>query len=273
MNRWCQPHRARRHAVQRSFDRLTRVDLLAVRRWFMAEGFDGLLVEALGPPRGKLLAACGMPAPPCAEWLKRWAATIVELERVQRRPASVLDWFLDQTFLQVAHEVRRAAGPSTLRTIERALADRGAERDELAIDAVFTATVVAAIDAAENCDAGRPIESWLCGIAVNVVRGAARVERGALTLPRADVDPDNVGRGVAAQLDHDDELEWLSERALRGQAQRAGEAVVVAHVLDGDRPAAEVAAELGVSLARLYKRATAARTRLREAAMELRSTR
>ena len=52
MNRWCQSHRARRHVVQRSFERLERVDLLAVRRWFIAQGFDGLLVEALGPPRG-----------------------------------------------------------------------------------------------------------------------------------------------------------------------------------------------------------------------------
>ena len=61
--------------------------------------------------------------------------------------------------------------------------------------------------------------------------------------------------------------------ALRAFAHRAGESIVVAHVLDGDRPAVAVATELGVSLARLYKRATAARSRLLDAALELRSRR
>ena len=281
MNDWSHDHRTRRHAVQRSFEALVRRDSAALARWRDESGLSDMLLSSFDPPRGAFLRAVlgagDQPADelPVDELFARWTALFAERVQQGWLPAYVLDWWLERPGSWMTGEVRVRFGSGMVKSLQAGYSRVArSTADPLALDAMFTAAVLASVDACHNYDPQQPVGSWLGGVAYNTGRELARVEsqRGG-RLPLADVDPDKVPRrgfDGAALVDATDEQEWLVARALN-EGRLPGESVIVASLLDGDRSAESIGEELSISVKRVYKRTAAARSRLREALARLSS--
>lgn len=270
MNRWSQSHRLLRHTVQSRFAGLACHDGLTLAAWRDAAGITAMLDEAFQEPRQAFLAAvCGSKGIEHQRLIHGW--TVQFAERVQQgwAPASVLDWWLDRPGVWMEREVRTRFGAGIVKSLRAGYFGVGGQApDGLALDAMFTNAVVAALDACAGYDSHQPVAGWIRGVAYHTGRKCARVEeQRSMRLPRADVDPDSVPIQRAETLslvDMADEESWVVACALRG-ATLPGESVIVASILDGERSAESVGRELSVSVKRVYKRTAAARARLREA--------
>ncbi len=270
MNRWSQSHRLRRHAIQSSFVALERRDAHALSAWRDATGITAMLGEAFGGPRRPFLAAMMAPRPlQVPVLIHGWTVRLAERVQQGWAPDSVLDWWLDRPGVWMEREVRTRFGAGMVKSLRSGCRCVGRQvPDALALDAMFTGAVMAALDACEGYDPSQPVAGWIRGVAYHTGREWARVEeRRSLQLPRADIDPDAVPVHRAegeVLVDMADETSWVVAAALRGSTL-PGESVIVASILEGQRSAESVGRELSLSVKRVYKRTAAARARLREA--------
>ncbi|QDV05845.1 hypothetical protein Poly30_13480 [Planctomycetes bacterium Poly30] len=271
MHAWSQPHRLRRHDVQRQFEALERLDVVAVARWRDESGVTAMLRGAFTGARAAFLAAAtDGAAPGCDALIARWTTLFAERAQGEWQPGFALDWWLDRVGVWLEGEVRQRHGAAISRSLVSAhRRQTGAAPDRLALDAMFAAAVAAAVDGCERYESSEPLGPWLAGVAYVVAREYARVEeRRALALPRADVELDAVAarRVDAVSRFEDAEVrDWLVQRALRGVTLR-GEHAIVVNLLDGgERSAESLGEELSISVKRVYKRTAAARVRLRDA--------
>ncbi len=280
MNDWSHDYRVRRHAVQRSFEALERRDAPALARWRDECGLSAMVESSFDSPRDAFLrAVIGAEELPVQRLMGEWTVRFAERVSQGWLPRYVLDWWLDRPGAWITGEVRVRFGAGMVKSLQAGYRRVGsAPADPLAVDAMFTAAVLASVDASHNYDPEQPVGSWLGGVSYNTGRELARVESqrpsaGPLPLPIADLDQDRLPARRSEDLalvDLADEHAWLSSRAAAGSSL-PGERVIIANILGGDRSAEAIGDELSISVKRVYKRTAAARSRLREALARLSS--